>query len=1116
MALVQEFKIAKQLCVAILNGAREDHEPLPASRFTQVSRHAQPHPVPPPPSMAFPIAPGAAAGVAAGPRLPVTARRTSFGRAFGRPQKSRVQGAAPRARARRAFALANDDSVEESDEAREARLTAEAVRLVEFRLLRILPAELLNGITVPQKLTEIRSFVRWEEAGKPENMPREWQIREYQAALVDLKLEMLAGGNLNDVRRRYNLDTEFGEDAPLHVPSPEQLEMLRRALDVTKEPEYYAPEKIEAIERADAAEVAKRVEASKKAAKAQALKEKALEEAKAKLQTEAEKQLALAEEKEAATSSLAAVSDVAALELAFESDVEDIGKADAERAVEAEDELAARIAAAAGVVVEPQPRAPEEVSAAASASEPAPETLPAEADVAAVSSSADAADAALFGEDELAVLKVRVAEEAAVTHEKAKVKADAARKVKAQMEALAAKAKAKQTPAEREAAKLAAAKRAAEADLAAAREEMLAARAALEASAATVVQKDAAAREKIATDAAAKKNQTAAGGGLSPAPPKEAPAPAPASPLAHAPPVVPPAAAAPPPAAKGSYGTKKKAADVEAKQRAKELLAAQKAADAKAKADAAAAAEATKKLEARRAAAAAASGAAEAEAEKARVEAKFEEAVANAVAQKALELEELHALAMQTLEAEHKTALIAAKAASAGEAGADASPSEKQLREKLGEAVGALEVSNAQCKSLKKKLAESRGELAKVKNITAKAAEVLESRGADQKLIKSLKKELDVALELEAAAEKRAEYAEKEAAKLKAQSLSSEPKGSLDVLQLEKELEEAHEVIAEFKASWEADRKVIAILSKMKDASPDAPDARDDAKRASEAASESAAKSANLWDLAKKYGKKTLALIGAEEGEAPGGEASGVRTRDVAAETLRASAAKRNNTLAAGPGFPASGPGEYSRVGGSATIKRLRQNAETNEAFVDEGARVRQLKWLAAAEQATEAATAYVEPPAAPAAPASAPASAPAVAAAPASASPPAPESPPAPPAPPATQSNNAVPAIKAPRNLPERVAAKVGAAPPAAPAEAAAAATPPPAPATPPPAAATRRSPTAPLDVSPPVVGASGARGADAAPFTPSIVIPPAKGDDEPKGGGGGAWSAAHLPPGR
>ena len=92
--------------------------------------------------MAFPIAPGAAAGVAAGPRLPVTARRTSFCRAFGRPQKSRVQGAAPRARARRAFALANDDSVEESDEAREARLTAEAVRLVEFRLLRILPAEL--------------------------------------------------------------------------------------------------------------------------------------------------------------------------------------------------------------------------------------------------------------------------------------------------------------------------------------------------------------------------------------------------------------------------------------------------------------------------------------------------------------------------------------------------------------------------------------------------------------------------------------------------------------------------------------------------------------------------------------------------------------------------------------------------------------------------------------------------------------------------------------------------------------------------------------------------------------------------------------------------------------
>ena len=320
---------------------------------------------------------------------------------------------------------------------------------------------------------------------------------------------------------------------------------------------------------------------------------------------------------------------------------------------------------------------------------------------------------------------------------------------------------------------------------------------------------------------------------------------------------------------------------------------------------------------------------------------------------------------------------------------------------------------------------------------------VLESRGADQKLIKSLKKELDVALELEAAAEKRAEYAEKEAAKLKAQSLSSEPKGSLDVLQLEKELEEAHEVIAEFKASWEADRKVIAILSKMKDASPDAPDARDDAKRASEAASESAAKSANLWDLAKKYGKKTLALIGAEEGETPGGEASGFEPATSPPRRSARAPPKRNNTLAAGPGFPASGRGVLAR-------RRIRHHPEAqakrrNQRGVRRRGREGQAAQVARRRGASHGGGDGVRQ-----APRRARRArgAPAVAAAPAlGVAARARKSPPR-----RRAARDAVeqrsPRDQGPRNLPERVAAKVGAAPPAAPAEAAAAATPPPAPA--------------------------------------------------------------------
>ena len=150
----------------------------------------------------------------------------------------------------------------ESNEDYEARLHAEATAAVERRILKVVPADLLGSIAIPQKLVEIRSYVRWEEAGKPEDTSREWQAREYQAALIDLKLEMLAGGNLNDVRRRYQLDTEFGEDSPMHSPSKEELEMLKKALAISKEPDYYSDEKAQEEIDAEAAALAARVAAA--------------------------------------------------------------------------------------------------------------------------------------------------------------------------------------------------------------------------------------------------------------------------------------------------------------------------------------------------------------------------------------------------------------------------------------------------------------------------------------------------------------------------------------------------------------------------------------------------------------------------------------------------------------------------------------------------------------------------------------------------------------------------------------------------------------------------------------------------------------------------------------
>ena len=225
---------------------------------------------------------------------------------------------------------------------------------------------------------------------------------------------------------------------------------------------------------------------------------------------------------------------------------------------------------------------------------------------------------------------------------------------------------------------------------------------------------------------------------------------------------------------------------------------------------------------------------------------------------------------------EHTQALVAARALGAADLVASldesSSSSESLLRGKLSEAVAALETSNAQVrvshpqqfrlcdcpysscegtvipsahtrlpdclrnthyerltlscylyqvKELKRKLARGAEELAKVKVITQKAAEVLESRSTDQRLISSLKLELDVAVELEAAAEARAAAAEKTSAALKKSvgvPLGEKSKDET-IAQLTLDLTNANEAVVEFKTAWEADRKVIALLSETGGAS---------------------------------------------------------------------------------------------------------------------------------------------------------------------------------------------------------------------------------------------------------------------------------------------------------
>ena len=770
----------------------------------------------------------------------------------------------------------------ESNEDYEARLHAEATAAVERRILKVVPADLLGSIAIPQKLVEIRSYVRWEEAGKPEDTSREWQAREYQAALIDLKLEMLAGGNLNDVRRRYQLDTEFGEDSPVHSPSKEELEMLKKALAISKEPDYYSDEKAQEEIDAEAAALAARVAAASAisapgpampppppaaAAAAAPAPGDAKKAEKLRLKAEAEAQMKKLQEQ------------MKALEEEEEEEKED-----------EDDELVKRVAAAATAVVPPPPPVPAAPSPSPAPSAKSPEAAP-------------------------------VFKPAGAASDTSKARA------------------------------LSAAKAAAEAELKAAEAEMRAAQAALKAAAAK-------------READAKKSATVLGDELR---------------MGHVPADV----------AKSTYGVKAKAADLEAKAKAKKD--AQKKVDAlfiepgvenptqiKAEAKRLIEMELAKEeeiLAAKRSAepakpvavaptppappvpAAASKPLAPTAAsikgdipelvddvagEVANIEdfqPKF--VTGAAVDERLAKIEALHAAQLKAIKKEHEEELLKAKLSV--ETDGASSSAEKQLRAKLGELVRALEVSNKQCKGLKEKLAATSEELATEKKISGKAGEVLAAHKTNEMMIKTLKKELSVALEVQATAEKRAQAAEKEAAAAKVDmDVNTGKSESLEerVKELESELSEAQEVIAEFKASWEADRKVIAVLSKMKDA----PEAQ--AKIAAAAAEESSSSSV----FSKWAAGVTRVLVGEP-------------AADVAAEKLKASAIKWSPKYDAieAEKAKAEKAKPYARQGGSATIAMLRARKETAERAVDENARARQANWLEAAEQATEAAAAFEE-----------------------------------------------------------------------------------------------------------------------------------------------------------
>ena len=70
-------------------------------------------------------------------------------------------------------------------------------------------------LQVPESLIQIRAFVRWEEAGKPDNMSPEWQQEEFIKATRDLQFEVHGGTTLNTIRKRYGQAVVEGDDEPV-------------------------------------------------------------------------------------------------------------------------------------------------------------------------------------------------------------------------------------------------------------------------------------------------------------------------------------------------------------------------------------------------------------------------------------------------------------------------------------------------------------------------------------------------------------------------------------------------------------------------------------------------------------------------------------------------------------------------------------------------------------------------------------------------------------------------------------------------------------------------------------------------------------------------------------
>jgi len=97
------------------------------------------------------------------------------------------------------------------------------------RAFAFAPREVTEAILVPEDLVQVRAYVRWEEAGMPSDTTEEWRRKEYDEALLDLKIELLRGKTMNEIRARYKMPPVAGGDARMFTEDPDLARRVKAA-----------------------------------------------------------------------------------------------------------------------------------------------------------------------------------------------------------------------------------------------------------------------------------------------------------------------------------------------------------------------------------------------------------------------------------------------------------------------------------------------------------------------------------------------------------------------------------------------------------------------------------------------------------------------------------------------------------------------------------------------------------------------------------------------------------------------------------------------------------------------------------------------------------------------